>query len=528
MISVIIPARNAARSLGRCLEALKGQSGLDQPYEVIVVDDGSSDPTASIAEAAGAVVIRQANAGPAAARNAGALRARGEILAFTDADCEPCQDWLAELVRPLADPGIVAVKGAYRTRQTGFVPRFVQQEYAHKYRRMARLPQIDFVDTYAAAYRRSVFLENGGFDTAFRVPSVEDQELSFRLARKGYRMVFAPQAVVYHQHDVSLAEYLRRKTGIGYWKAFMLRWLPERAFSDSHTPASQRVQIGLLALFGIALVAGIFWQPGLWLALAAIVAFGLTAVPFLAFLAREDPALLPIAPWMLLARAGSLGLGLAGGVIAPPASGREAIGPSGIDRVLKRMLDLIGGTLGLLLSLPPIGLAALAIKLESPGPAFFVQTRMGEHGRPFRMIKLRSMVQDADRHVADVLAASPLSGPVFKVPNDPRVTRVGRWLRRWSLDELPQFWNVIRGDMSLVGPRPEECWVVEQYDDRQRLRLTIKPGLTGPVQVDGRGSLGMDARLALELEYIEHYSILRDLVLLGRSIPAVFGGRGAY
>jgi lipopolysaccharide/colanic/teichoic acid biosynthesis glycosyltransferase len=152
---------------------------------------------------------------------------------------------------------------------------------------------------------------------------------------------------------------------------------------------------------------------------------------------------------------------------------------------------------------------------------------MGEHGHPFRMIKLRSMVRDADRRVAEVLAASPLRGPVFKVPNDPRVTRVGRWLRRWSLDELPQFWNVIRGDMSLVGPRPEECWVVEQYDDRERMRLAVKPGLTGPVQVDGRGSLGMDARLALELEYIERYSILKDLAILWGTIPAVISGRGA-
>jgi lipopolysaccharide/colanic/teichoic acid biosynthesis glycosyltransferase len=121
-----------------------------------------------------------------------------------------------------------------------------------------------------------------------------------------------------------------------------------------------------------------------------------------------------------------------------------------------------------------------------------------------------------------------LEGPVFKIPNDPRVTRVGHYLRRWSLDEIPQLWNVLKGEMSLVGPRPEESWIVDKYDDRQRGRLVVKPGLTGPAQIAGRGDLNMEQRLELELDYIVNCSIWRDFSIMLKSVPAVLSGRGAY
>ncbi len=200
-ISVIVPAFGQPEQVGLCLQALQGQSGLTGTYEVIVVDDGSPDPLKPIVESYGARSLHQRHQGPAAARNLGAEAAFGEILAFTDSDCVPSPTWLQQLTAPFDDPAVVGVKGTYTSQQAGWVPRFVQQEYEAKYRRMGRLEQIDFIDTYSAAYRRRVFIENGGFDDAFPVPSVEDQEFSFRLARKGYRMVFAPQAVVAHQHD---------------------------------------------------------------------------------------------------------------------------------------------------------------------------------------------------------------------------------------------------------------------------------------------------------------------------------------
>jgi glycosyltransferase involved in cell wall biosynthesis len=240
MISIIIPAKDAAKTLDRCLQGVLQQNGLNLPYEVIVVDDGSRDDTANIAQHYDVRVHRQPNAGPAAARNAGADLARGDLLVFTDDDCEPTPGWLAALVDALQDSEVVAAKGAYLTRQAAPVARFVQQEYAHKYRRLAQLPYIDFVDTYSAIYRRGVFMQNGGFDTTFTRPSAEDTDLSFRLARKGYKMTFASEAVVYHQHDENLWEYLQRKFGYGYWRSYIYRRMPEKAGVDSHTPQSLR------------------------------------------------------------------------------------------------------------------------------------------------------------------------------------------------------------------------------------------------------------------------------------------------
>ncbi len=137
------------------------------------------------------------------------------------------------------------------------------------------------------------------------------------------------------------------------------------------------------------------------------------------------------------------------------------------------------------------------------------------------------MQYDAEEALEELLPLEKLEEPVFKLKDDPRRTRVGRFLRRWSLDELPQFWNVFKGDMSLVGPRPEETRIVNYYSDWHRRRLSIKPGLTGPMQVNGRGDLSLDERVQLELDYIENYSLWRDLAIIARTIPAVLRGQGA-
>jgi len=527
-VSVIIPARNAASSIQECLKAVLAQENLAHELEIILVDDGSTDDTAELAESLGVRVIRQDNAGPAAARNAGARLARGEIVAFTDADCVPATDWLSHLVGPLSAPDVVGAKGAYRTKQRAMVARFVQQEYESKYTRLAKQQHIDFVDTYSAAYSREVFLENGGFDAAFPVPSVEDQEFSFRLARKGYHMVFVPQAAVFHKHDQNWGEYVKRKFGIGYWKAFMLRWLPEKFVSDSHTPASLRWQIGSLGLAGILGLSGLIWPLGGWIALGCLIFFYLTGLPLFFQICHRDRKVLWATPVLLILRALALGTGLLAGFVHPAR--RQARTHEGLtlgERAIKRLLDIVGGFVGMILSAPIIAIAAVAIKLNSHGPAFFVQERAGEFGKPFRVLKLRTMVLGADERVNEVLEKNILKGPVYKIPNDPRVTGVGRFLRRMSMDELPQFWNVLKGEMSLVGPRPEELWVVKGYNDEQRQRLAVKPGLTGPMQVAGRGELDMDARLALELDYIRNYSLSKDLSILVRTIPAVLSGKGA-
>lgn len=194
---------------------------------------------------------------------------------------------------------------------------------------------------------------------------------------------------------------------------------------------------------------------------------------------------------------------------------------------LKRLIDVIGACVGLILTAPLMVLIALAIRLDSSGPVLFIQLRAGQGGRPFRMYKFRSMVVDAEARLNEVIARNRLPPPVFKIPDDPRVTRVGRVLRRFSLDELPQFVNVLKGEMSLVGPRPEEMRIAALYSPWHRRRLEVKPGITGPMQTYGRGTLSLDERVTLELAYIEDYTIWKDFFYLLKTIKAVLGGRGA-
>jgi exopolysaccharide biosynthesis polyprenyl glycosylphosphotransferase len=195
---------------------------------------------------------------------------------------------------------------------------------------------------------------------------------------------------------------------------------------------------------------------------------------------------------------------------------------------MKRMLDL--GVSGLLLALLSPLLVAIAalILLDSGRPVFFRQRRAGKDGRPFTMLKFRTMVADAEQRLSELVDLEKLDEPSFKIRDDPRITRAGGLLRRTSLDELPQLINVLRGDMSLVGPRPEEEAVVALYDSRQRVRLAVKPGLTGPMQVYGRGDLTFEERLAMERDYLDNLSVAGDLAILLRTPRAIVRGEGAY
>lgn len=197
-------------------------------------------------------------------------------------------------------------------------------------------------------------------------------------------------------------------------------------------------------------------------------------------------------------------------------------------RRVKRAIDIIGAACGLLALSPVLLLAAAAIKLESRGPVLFSQQRVGRHGRPFGILKLRSMVVDAEQLKAALEKHNEhKEGPVFKMTNDPRITRVGRFIRRTSLDELPQLWNVLTGEMSLVGPRPPIPAEVTKYDAWQRRRLSVTPGLTGLWQVSGRNNIGFDQWMRMDLQYIDNWSLGLDLSLIGKTIPVVFTGRGA-
>jgi exopolysaccharide biosynthesis polyprenyl glycosylphosphotransferase len=201
---------------------------------------------------------------------------------------------------------------------------------------------------------------------------------------------------------------------------------------------------------------------------------------------------------------------------------------SGLNAIIKRTSDLCGALIGLVLCAPLMGIIALLIKLDSSGPISFRQERAGRYGRPFWMWKFRTMVADAEQQLPQFVDVEKLEQPVFKLQNDPRVTRMGHWLRRTSLDELPQFMNVLRGEMSLVGPRPEQVDLVERYNAWQAQRLLVKPGMTGSMQVSGRGDLPFEERLKLELAYIENYTLWEDIKILLKTIPAVLSSRGAY
>jgi len=197
-------------------------------------------------------------------------------------------------------------------------------------------------------------------------------------------------------------------------------------------------------------------------------------------------------------------------------------------RHFKRTLDVILSLTGMILGIPLAFLIALAIKLDSPGPVLFKQVRVGQGGKPFVFYKFRSMFVGAEGIKKEFLHLNEMDGPVFKLFDDPRITLVGRFLRKSSLDELPQLINVLRGDMSLVGPRPPVPEEVRLYEPWQMRRLAVKPGITCLWQVSGRSFIGFDEWMRLDIQYVRNRSFLLDLQILLRTIPAVLSGTGAY
>jgi exopolysaccharide biosynthesis polyprenyl glycosylphosphotransferase len=211
-----------------------------------------------------------------------------------------------------------------------------------------------------------------------------------------------------------------------------------------------------------------------------------------------------------------------------PLIGRREWALKGINLALKRVIDIAVSGVALLLLAPAVLLAAIAVRLDSPGPVFYAQERVGARGRIVRIHKLRSMYVDADERLAGLKDRNEAGGPIFKMRDDPRRTRVGRYIRKFSLDEALQLWNVLVGDFSLVGPRAPIPSEVEQYDEWHMRRLEVTPGLTGLWQVSGRSDLAFDEMVMLDLYYIENWSIALDLKIILQTFPAVLSGRGAY
>ncbi len=314
MISVIVPAYNAEKTIKGCLDALLNQD-YNGNYEVIIVDDGSTDSTAEIISGYPSIrLIRQQNAGPAIARNRGAFEAKGDIIFFTDSDCVPEKDWLRMMSEPFGqDKLVVGVKGIYKTGQREIAARFVQLEYEDKYDRMKKGKTIDFIDTYSAAFKREVFTEMNGYDTSFPVACAEDIELSYRISSKGYKMVFNPNAIVYHIHPNSLIAYLKKKYKFAFWRVLAVKKNPQKIVSDSHTPQSTKIELILIPLIYISAITAIFYNGNL---MAIVSAVYILIILFSVFkMLKKDIKIGILSPILIFLRDNVQFAGLLGGVI---------------------------------------------------------------------------------------------------------------------------------------------------------------------------------------------------------------------
>lgn len=313
-VSIIIPTFNGARRIGNCLDALLKQSGA-RNAEILVIDDGSTDDTTEVVARYPSVrLISQANAGPAAARNRGAKEANGAIILFTDDDCVPTPNWLDAMLEPFSDSEVVGAKGVYRTHQKRLAARFVQIEYEDRYRLMANLSSIDFIDTYSAAFRRDRFLEIGGYDTSFPVACAEDIELSYRMSARDWKMKFVPNAVVYHTHPDSLWRYLKKKYKFAFWRVLAVRKNPSKGVKDSHTPQIMKLQLLFAPALLLAVAVDLTVRPRVPLSVLVLVAFLFSTLPFTLRTIGKDPVIGVFSPVILAARACAQVLGVTAGL----------------------------------------------------------------------------------------------------------------------------------------------------------------------------------------------------------------------
>ncbi|MBU2100282.1 glycosyltransferase [Candidatus Micrarchaeota archaeon] len=259
MISVIIPAFNSEKTISKTIQSILNQE-VKKEFELIIVDDTSTDNTLTeIKKFKNIVLIQQEkNKGPAAARNLGAKKAKGETIIFTDSDCIPEKNWLEEMIKPFENPKVVGVQGSYKTKQKSLTARFIQLEIEDRYdlmqKEMKKKGLIDFIGSYSAAYRKKEFMEFNGFNEKFPTASGEDPELSYRMEKKGLKLVFNPNATVFHSHPESFLQYIKTKFFRGYWRVLMYRTHKDKIIYDSYTPQVLKFQILILYALIIQLI----------------------------------------------------------------------------------------------------------------------------------------------------------------------------------------------------------------------------------------------------------------------------------
>jgi lipopolysaccharide/colanic/teichoic acid biosynthesis glycosyltransferase len=490
-VSVIVAAYAEQEVIG---ERVQNLLALDYPrdrLEVIVACDGSPDETAARARAAGADrVLELPRGGKIRAQDAAVSGARGEIVAFSDANASWEPQALRRLVEPFADPrvgyvcGEVRLRGEGGTNQEGLYWRYEIAVRALE----SRLHSITGGNGAIYATRRESYLI---------VDPIMGHDLSFpfNMVKRGWLAVFAPDARSTEKMVPSIeGEFARKRRMMSHTWPIVVRGglLSPRGYGAMYALmiVSHRVlRYASPFLHLVAFAADIALLGQGWVYVAALAAqLGVLAAAALASAVPARPLL--VARYYVLTT-----FSLVAGLWDWLARGTSAV-----------------------LTAPVVGVLALAVRLESPGHPIYTQTRIGRDGKPFKIYKLRTMVAGAEHRGAGLAINQ----------GDDRITRVGAFLRRYSLDELPNLWNVLRGEMSIVGPRPTLAVQVQQYTERERGRLAVKPGITGWAQVNGRASLPWSERIELDLWYVEHRSLALDLRILARTFGMVVRGHGLY
>ncbi len=310
-VSVVIPVFNSADFIERCLEAILNQTFQSDEYEVIVVDDGSVDSSAEKINRFPVRYFYQKNRGPAAARNLGVKEAAGEIILFTDSDCIVSHNWIETMLQSFNQEGVIGVKGAYSGGSETLTARFTQIEFEERYELLKRAERTDMLDTYAAAIKRDIFLELGGFDESFPEASNEDTELSYKLSSLNYKLIFNPHALVHHLgHPETILKYFRQKFQRGYWRTAVYRRFPGKVFKETYTPKSLKVQ-------GLTIFGGLFFLllSPLYpftanISVFLFLIFLLTTLPFCVFAMKRDFTTAVFSPFFLTLRALAIGSGV--------------------------------------------------------------------------------------------------------------------------------------------------------------------------------------------------------------------------
>lgn len=478
-VSAIIPARNEVHHLAGCIESILAGTYPPDRLELIVVDGMSEDGTRRVAERFAARhptvrVIDNPRRIQAAALNAGIRLSRGEVIFWANAHTVYGREFIARAVEHLEAYGADAVGGRVvaHPRRNTLLGKAIARALSHPFGVGASYSKTStgeprwFDAVFGGCYRREVFDRVGGFNE--HLARGADMEFHRRLALAGGRLLLVPSIeCTYYAHS-DLRSFLRRNWDNGVWATLPFAYSPVMPVAWRHL-----VPLAFVGALTAAAVLGLVWAPARWAILALggsylATSLGVSAVTALA---AQDLRYAAVMPVVFAAIHLPYGVGSLWGLLRAVRAGRGRRGPAdpvGVaQEMLKRLFDTVVAAVMVAVLLPLFAVIAMLITLDSPGPVFHRGTRVGRGGQPFRIFKFRTMVPDAEQR----------GGP--STPrDDPRITRVGRWLRRYNLDELPQFLNVLRGEMSIVGPRPEVPQYVARFTPEERQILAVRPGIT--------------------------------------------------